>query len=421
VGTVESVSELTESTPSALVAPSSDPEIVRRTQRIDLARSIPTGLVQPLEASLILTIAIKQFDAAGWVKGLIAAGAGFGLLASPFLTAAARRSKRPSMVVASTVSVVGALGFAAAALGSLWLLVIGAVIGLAANAAPIPLLTAMYQRNFDATDRGRRVGRGMTVRVLVSALGGLAMGALLRNELSLWWLVPVVGAVSMVTIAWTHRAFPSDRALPIPGHTSVLPHFHLVAEDGRLRRTLTAWMIMGFGNLMLLPLRVEYLTVPRYGIEADASTVALLTVTIPSVVRLLCTPGFGTLFDRLSFFSSRIAVNLLFALYVAAFFSGSSMVGLVIGSVVFGVAAAGGDLMWSLWVTKFAPPDRLADYMGLHTFFTGVRGVIAPMFGFLIIERTSLTTVAWLAAGAMLAASFVLLRDAIEERRPTAD
>ena len=143
----------------------------------------------------------------------------------------------------------------------------------------------------------------------------------------------------------------------------------------------------------------------------------MLTVTIPSVVRLACMPLFGRAFDKMSFFSARILVNMLFALYVAAFFSGSSDIGLVLGAVAFGVASAGGDLMWSLWVTKFAPPGRVADYMGLHTFFTGVRAVSAPLLGFLIISRVALTSVAWIAAALIVISSMVLLPEARLERR----
>jgi MFS family permease len=122
-------------------------------------------------------------------------------------------------------------------------------------------------------------------------------------------------------------------------------------------------------------------------------------------------------FDRMSFFSARIMVNVLFAAYVAAFFTGTSTVGLVIGAVVLGVGSAGGDLMWSLWVTKFAPPGRTADYMGLHTFFTGVRAVLAPIVGFAILGRVSLGTVAVLAAALMVAASLVLVPEVRAERR----
>lgn len=401
--------------------PSDDPAIVRRTQIVDVVRAVPAGVLVPVESTIVLTIAITRFEAAGWVKGVIAAAAGVGLLASPFVTAAARRHQRPVMVVAAAISMIGALGFALAASGALVLMVVGAVIGVAAISAPIPLQTATYERNFSALDRGRRVGRGMAVRVAVGALVGFGMGEFLKRHPDRWWLLLVVAAIAMAAVGLCQANVPSEPLARVEGRTSPLPHFHLLGEDRQLRLTLVAWMLMGFGNLMLLPLRVEYLASPRYGIDADPAQITLLTVTVPSIVRLLCMPLFGGLFDRMSFFSARIMVNLLFALYVGAFFSGSSDLGLLLGAIAFGVGSAGGDLMWTLWVTKFAPPGRVADYMGLHTFFTGVRASCAPILGFLVIERFDLETVAWIAAGLIVVSSMVLLPEARLERRAAAE
>ena len=403
---------------TGLVRPmSDDPAIVRRTQLIDLLRAVPMGVLLPLETSILLTIAIKQFDASALAKGVIAAAAGVGLLLSPVVTAAARRSGRPVMLVAGAIALVGAAGYVLGALGTLPLFVAGAVMGVAAPNAIYPLLTLTYERNFPAAERGRRVGWGMSLRVGVAAVVGLGVGALLRTRLDLWWSLVLAGAVASVLLAALQAATPSQPLERVDGERNrPWPQFHLVATDRRLRLTLGAWMLMGFGNLMLLPLRVEYLANPKYGITADASLIALLTITVPSVCRLLSLPLFGIVFDRLSFFASRIAVNLMFALYVAAFFTGTSTAGLLVGAVVLGIASAGGDLMWSLWVIKFAPPDRVADYMGLHTFFTGVRAVLAPLIAFVVVEHVSLTAVAIAAAAMMVLSALVLLPEARAER-----
>jgi MFS family permease len=321
------------------------------------------------------------------------------------------------MLVAGAIALVGAAGYVLGALGTLPLFVAGAVMGVAAPNAIYPLLTLTYERNFPAAERGRRVGWGMSLRVGVAAVVGLGVGALLRTRLELWWSLVLAGAVASVLLAALQAATPSQPLERVDGERNrPWPQFHLVATDRRLRLTLGAWMLMGFGNLMLLPLRVEYLANPKYGITADASLIALLTITVPSVCRLLSLPLFGVVFDRLSFFASRIAVNLLFALYVAAFFTGTSTAGLLVGAVVLGIASAGGDLMWSLWVIKFAPPDRVADYMGLHTFFTGVRAVLAPLIAFVVIQHVSLTAVAIAAAAMMVLSALVLLPEARAER-----
>ncbi len=397
---------------------SDNPEVVRRTQIADLARSVPLGVILPLETSVLLTIAIQHFDAPGLAKGLIAAASGVGLLGSTVLTAVARRSKRPSMSIASMVIAVGAIGFAAAATGSLWVYVIGVIVGLAALSMNLPLLTATYQRNFSALDRGKRVGRGLSVKVAVSAPLSIVMGAWLGNHLDRWWVLVLVAAAAAGTLSLVNRSFPSEPLGVVDGQRAhPWPRFELLGEDRQLKVILGAWMLMGFGNLMLLPLRIEYLAQPEYGIEASAALITMLTVAVPSVMRLLTTTFFGAVFDRMSVFTIRIFLNTLFIVYVVAFFSGTSMFGLWFASITLGLAFAGGDLMWMLWVTKFAPPGRVADYMGLHTFFTGLRAVIAPLFGYLVIEQISLGWVAVLGVVLMALSSLVLFPDAVRDER----
>lgn len=405
------------SMPAITTADPARAAVIRRTQVVDLIRAAPLGILVPLETSVLLTIMVKHFDGGAIAKGLVGAAGGVGLLASPFVTAIARRVGWRVQLLAAAIGLVGAAGYLLAASGSVQLFVLGAVIGVAARNAVIPLMTVTYQRNFDAADRGKRVGRGLAVRVAVSATTAFVMGAYLKNRLDGWRLVVLVGVAASLAAALADRFVPSEPIERVEGvRNRPWPHFHLLAHDRRLRLTLAAWMLMGFGNLMLLPLRVEYLAQPKYGVEADAAKILLLTVTIPSLMRLVTLPFFGALFDRLSFFTARISVNLFFALYVVAFFTGSSDVGLIVGALILGIANAGGDLMWSLWVTKFAPPDRVADYMGLHTFFTGIRAFFAPLLAFLIVERVALTTVAWIAAAMMIASSLVLFNEARSER-----
>ena len=236
------------------------PGVVRRTQFVDILRSIPLGVLLPLETSLLLTIAIKQFDAPALVKGLIAAASGMGLLASPLMTSVARKSGRPVMELAAVLSACGVIGFGVASIGGLGAYVAGSLVGVAVTSAIIPLLTHTYNQNFPPTERGKRVGRGLAVRVGCMAVTGLVLGNYLKQHLDRWWVVVLAGAASCAVLTVLNVAMPSsplDRVAGVPNRP--WPHFHLIAEDRRLRLTLTAWMFMGFGNLMLLPLRVEYL------------------------------------------------------------------------------------------------------------------------------------------------------------------
>ena len=166
---------------------------------------------------------------------------------------------------------------------------------------------------------------------------------------------------------------------------------------------------MGFANLMMNPLRVEYLANPKYALALTVSAIALLTGVIPNLVRLVLSPVWGWLFDHMNFFVLRITLNLGFALGILAFFTSHSPAGLVMGAVIYGISNAGGDVAWSLWVTKFAPPDRVADYMAVHTFFTGVRGVIAPIVAFQLALELPMAVLGFISSTLIVAATLLLV------------
>jgi len=167
-------------------------------------------------------------------------------------------------------------------------------------------------------------------------------------------------------------------------------------------------MLMGFANLMMLPMRVEYLGNPKYGLALTVGEIAFLTGVVPNSARLFLSPFWGWVFDRMNFFVLRMTLNLGFAVGILSFFTSNSVTGLIVGAIVYGISNAGGDVAWGLWVTKFAPPERVADYMSAHTFFTGVRGVLAPLVAFHLVSTLSMGTLGWISAGLILLATLLL-------------
>ena len=127
-----------------------------------------------------------------------------------------------------------------------------------------------------------------------------------------------------------------------------------------------------------------------------------------SLVRIASTHFWGRLFDRHNFFVIRTVLNGVFLLAILTFFSTRDLLVLGIGAGLFGFAVGGSNIAWNLWVTKFAPADRTSDYMSVHTFLTGFRGVAAPFVGFWLIAHTTPLITA-LCAGVLIALSMVLL------------
>ncbi len=383
-------------------------EDTRQTFRYDRLRAAATGVLDSAGATFLLLIAVQILHADALSKSLIAAGSNIGLLLTLWLVPAVERLGMPVARIASIFYAAGGLCFlAVAAFPAIGVFVPAAVTAMALNNLVIPLLTTIYQSNYPARERGRLVSSALMVRVTIAALAGVLGGWLLNANPQGFRLLLAAFGIAQLWSAFTVRRMPSP-VLPRQGR-SPLHAMRYIRSDRTLRLTLLAWMLMGFANLMMLPLRVEFLANPRYGVSLGAAQIALYTTIVPSVVRIALTPLWGRLFDRMNFFLLRIVLNIGFAIGTAAFFFGVSTPGLLAGAIVFGASAAGGEIAWSLWVTKFSPPGHVPEYMSVHTFFTGLRGVLAPLLAFQLIERLPIATLALICAAMIAAASLVLV------------
>jgi hypothetical protein len=171
---------------------------------------------------------------------------------------------------------------------------------------------------------------------------------------------------------------------------------------------------------MMFPLRTEYLANPIYGIRLSEFEIALYVSILPNLARLGSTYIWGSLFDSMNFFSLRIIINLSFLTGIVSFFMTDAWIALAISALIFGFSISGGDVAWNLWVTKFAPTDRVADYMTVHTFFTGIRGLFAPMTAFALLGVFDIQTLSLMSAALILMASILLfsIREDAKERHP---
>ena len=414
------------------------PLVTKLTYRFDRLRSIPAGILDGASNTFLLIIAVKAFEAGPTPKSFIAAAGNIGLLLSLWLVPLAERSRQPAMRIAAWLMIAGAISFfAAAALPTLPMLILAAVVGIGAANAIIPLTTSMYRDNYAPRERGKYVSRTFVVRIAATAIFGELAGRLLTEDISLFRLLLVAFGVASLFGAWCLWQIPSKSLIHISdslvNKTSVddtpplpiSPHggeelrtgikfnafgaMRFLKTDRVLRWTLTSWMLMGFANLMMWPLRVEFLANPKYGLLLDPHEIAIYTILIPSVARLALSPLWGWLFDRMNFFVLRITLNVGFALGIAAFFTGSSTVGLIIGALIFGASNAGGEIAWNLWVTKFSPPEHVAEYMSVHTFFTGVRGIAAPLLAFQLTQTLDIAGIALVCAAFIVLASLILV------------
>lgn len=388
------------------------------TYRAEQWRALSTGILESAGTTFLLLIAERWYRTGEDAKALIAVGGSLGLLLSPWVVNLVEGRRWKTSKAASMIAAIGCLTFLVAFfLPHLWVFTACSVVGMACASAAIPLMTQIYQENYPDKDRGRRFSRTLIIRIGTAALfSELAGRALAHRFENFHWLLLIFAAA----FAWASlqlSRIPSQ-VLRQSGHTHPLRALRFAWSDPVFRITLISWMLLGFGTLMMQPMRVEYLANPKYGYAFSAATIALLVGVIPNMVRLVLSPVWGWLFDHINFFALRVTLNVGFAAGILTFFISDSFDGFVIGAVIFGISNSGGDVAWSLWVTKFAPPDRVADYMSVHTFFTGFRGVLAPIAAFQLIKHgVALSTLSWVAASLVFIAALMLFPEIRNSRK----
>ena len=372
-------------------------------------RAVSAGILEAAGNTFLLLVAVRWFHAGATAKGLIASAGSLGLMLTPLVVSLAAHRRWTASRTASRLAGMGSLSFLVmAAMPVLPVFMVGSMVAMAASSGAIPLLTHMYQENYPGGKRGSLFSHAIMIRIAVTAGFSMVAGRWLEADLGAfrWLLVVFAGAFAFA--AYHLGRCPSSRISNREG-VSPLRAIRYIREDGVFRLTLICWMLMGFANLMMNPMRVEMLANPKYGANFRVVEVAFFVSVVPNIARLIMSPIWGWLFDRMNFFVLRVVLNLGFALGIIMLFTTNDRSGLWIGSIIYGVSNGGGDIAWSLWVTKFAPPERVADYMAVHTFLTGVRGMLAPLAAFHLATQYSLSVLGWVSAGLIVVASLMLL------------
>ncbi|MCF7675672.1 MAG: MFS transporter [Akkermansiaceae bacterium] len=405
--------------PSPLPIPGKEAfEEQRRTFSLELVRALPQGVVETSVSTFALFVAIRIFDMPPWMKAVIVGSGSMGLLLSLFTVQIVRRLGCSVNAMAGAIWLISAAGFGVAAssenhAGCYFGGICSAGMALALAA---PLMSQIYRKHYPDTLRGRLFSFSALVRAAVAGLMGWAAGL---------WISARGGAFS--PLFWTYALCCLAMAGCVFGMAPVVLRrsvklewfdaFRHVANDRPFRKLLIVWMILGLGNLLGWALFVEFISNPRYGFDFDAQRVGMITSTVPMLVFIVCVIPWGMVFDRLPFYRVRALVNLFFLAGILCYYSSGSLLGLCVGIGLHGIARSGGNVLWSLWVTKFAEGDRVVEYMSVHSFLTGLRGVLAPLIAFTAAEYLGPLWVAWASTILIVVSTLMILPEIRAEGR----
>jgi MFS family permease len=389
--------------------------IVKSTQKYDLWRNLFNGIGEAGFASSALLVAIRHFGASESAKSLIAGGTSIGFLLAPgFLFLFGRSKLSVSQTCALLMIGTGTGVLLSAMASSVWTYTCSLMLACILVAQIPSLMIHIYSRNYRAGERGRRISGNLMLSAAVGAGTALLIGQLLDHDLGHYRAISVAMFFSCLCTAYFHLRIPSE---PLKVKTrGLLKDLKFAVKDRLFSLMLAAWMLMGIGNLITIPLRIEYVANPLYGIDASNTIVLSITLILPLIARVISIPVWGLVFDRFNLAIVRICINLCFLVGLFIYFHTQDLVVLSFASALIGWATGGGTMAWTLWVTKVAPLGREPSYMSIHSFFTGVRGVPAPFVGYWILTTLGASQVAWTSAILIGLSSLIFLRLSTDQR-----
>ena len=353
-----------------------------KTYHCDLWRGGFEGVLSSGAQTFCLFIAIRFFNAGETIKALIAAAPFMGMFLSMLLLHYASLTNwKKSTWGAIPSFITGGCLLIAAWAQSLTLFACLVIAGYICRSALLPFITEIYSDNYPPGKRATFFSKPLLLSVGIAALSGFIGSWFLELNINNYhWIFTFLGFCAFAK-AVAIFSMPSEPIVDSP-HTNPFGNMKYIIKDKSFGYVLLTWFIMGFANLWTLPLRVDYVTAPEWGIEGSAIYVAMIITIIPETIRMILIPFWASLFDKMNFVVLRMTLNLFFGFGVLLFFVTSNPWVIGMGSALIGAAFAGGSIAWNLWVTKYAPPGKAGAYMSVHVSLTGIRGTIGPILGY---------------------------------------
>lgn len=369
-------------------------QLIQQTHYKDCLRSFLYGILEAGWQTFAFVVAIRYFQADTNFKSLIAAAGPIGFLITPLSLYFFARKKIFASSAASLIYCLTAL-FLLASVSVNSLLIFGTfvILSLIINVQKGPVLLDIYTTNYPPNQRGHYMKYPNVLSAVSAILFGFIGGKFLDANIENYTIVFIIMAIVALLAGLIVKTIPSE---PFSRDNIGNPFqsISLIGKDKLFGSMLGAWMILGIGNLICLPIRYEYLANPAYGLDINNTQIALIMIAIPAVTKILSTFLWANLFDKLKLITTRNLNNWFFLLSVILFFLSDNLILISIASACQGIALGGGKIFWNLWVTKIAPPKKVSSYMSVHMALTGIRGSFAPFLGYAILMSTSPLTVA---------------------------
>ena len=257
-------------------------KIATDTYHYDLWRSAAWGIVETAHITFFLIIAVRWFQAGPTEKSLLSSGPMVGFLFSPIVVYLVEQFRIKTAQAGSILALLSACCFLIATIfPNIWLFTLCGTLAPALITAGVPLLTQIYQNNYPKKLRGQLFSQASAIRLAVSLVFATIAGYALTGRIQYFQVLLFIFTICTFYIAWCLSKFPSEQ-IKNQKHPQLFSGFSFLKSDTVFRNTIICWSLMGFGNLMMTPLRVEYLANHKYGLNLTELQITIFISTSKS-------------------------------------------------------------------------------------------------------------------------------------------
>lgn len=249
-----------------------------------------------------------------------------------------------------------------------------------------PVQNFILARNYPSASRGRWFGWANSVANVSALLTSITVGMLLdANEQlfrEVYFIIGLAGGLACFVLA----AIPTPRRKTTePLENPVKKLIAVLAKNKGFRIFERNFFIYGSAFLILSPVIPVYLV---DALKMSYTEVSFARAVIGMFGVALFSPFVGRFHDRYNPFRFAAAVFGMLALFplllaLGCIFGHASVYA---AYVLYSFAMAGIAIVWNLGSIYFAEPDREALYQSIHVTLTGVRGIIAPVLGYVAMH-----------------------------------
>ncbi len=302
---------------------------------------------------------------------------------------------------------VGSVGYLALASGAFLLnvthLLVFYLIFFLSFAIVGPSENRILQQYVASDNTGKTVGMGYSIRTgvaaLASGLAGIWMEHVEGGFRNMFPIAALIGFIALGILASIQtRGNQSVKPAKVDSRFILSPIKDVIELLKRRKDYLRfeiGFMTYGIAFMMTLPV-VPLFLVDDLGLGYDVIGLARGTVT--QIVMIAAIPLFGRLFDRTTPHRLAAVVFSFLGLYPiillsAAYFGGIWRIIIVYVSFgYFGIVMSGVMLLWNLSSLRFSGDEDAGVYHSVHISATGIRGVFAPILGYLVMTYLGKTT-----------------------------